>query len=91
MDYKEQVMEKAEILKAIGHPVRLCLAKKLCENKECNVTYFMDCMGVSQSSISQHLGKLRDLGIVGYKKDGQNVYYYLKNEDVRKVIKVMFE
>ncbi|MDY6062401.1 MAG: metalloregulator ArsR/SmtB family transcription factor [Erysipelotrichaceae bacterium] len=89
--YEELMKEKAQLLKAIASPIRLCLIKKLYEQKYCNVTYFTDCMNTSQSNISQHLGKLRSMGIVGYQKEGQNVNYYLKDECVIKLVKGLFE
>ncbi|MGO1580190.1 MAG: ArsR/SmtB family transcription factor [Peptoniphilaceae bacterium] len=91
MDYKENIIKKAELLKAISNPIRLCLVKKLTEEDKLNVTYFTNCMDASQSTISQHLGKLRDLRILDCEKDGKNVNYYIKNEEVRNIIKVLFE
>ncbi|MDD7267336.1 MAG: metalloregulator ArsR/SmtB family transcription factor [Lachnospiraceae bacterium] len=90
MNYQEMITEKAMLLKALAHPIRLCLVKKLCEQGNCNVTYFTNCMEASQSSISQHLGKLRDLGILGFEKDGQNVHYFIKNESVRGIVRSLF-
>lgn len=83
------IIENAELLKAIANPIRLCLILKLCEKDICNVTYFTNCMDVSQSAISQHLAKLRDLGIVGYTKEGLTVNYYLKNQKIRKIIEII--
>ena len=91
MSYQDLITSKAELLKAISHPIRLCLVKKLSEQESCNVSYFTECMGVNQSTISQHLAKLRDIGIVGCLRDGQNINYYLKNEEVKKIVKLMFE
>ena len=91
MSYQEFITSKAELLKAISHPIRLCLVKKLSEKESCNVSYFTECMGVNQSTISQHLAKLRDIGIVGCIRDGQNINYYLKNEEVKMIVKLMFE
>lgn len=91
MSYQEYVTQKADMLKAISHPIRLCLVKKLSEQEICNVSYFTECMGVNQSTVSQHLAKLRDIGIVGCIRDGQNINYYLKNEEVKKIVKCIFE
>ena len=90
-EYKQKLKEKSEILKAIGHPIRLCLVKRLSEHKELNVTYFTNCMDASQSSISQHLSKLKSMGIIDSRKDGQLVMYFLKSEEVRKIIGVLFK
>lgn len=91
MEYKEKIEDGARLLKAISHPLRLCLVKHLCENDQLNVAFFTTCLPTSQSNISQHLGKLRDVGIVGYDKRGQEVHYFIKNQDVRKVVNALFE
>lgn len=59
MQKYEKYQKKAGILKALAHPIRLCIAKGLIEEKECNVTHMQECLGASQSSISQHLAKLK--------------------------------
>ena len=58
-DYKKYVKE-AELLKALAHPVRLCIAKGLMDGR-CNVNKMKDCLGVSQSNVSQHLSKLKSI------------------------------
>lgn len=90
-EYKEEIRRKAELLKAIAHPVRLCLTKNLYKHGKCNVTYFTDCMDTSQSNISQHLAKMRDIGILGCEKEGKNVNYYIKNDEVKEIISILFE
>ncbi len=54
---------KAELLKILGHPVRLCIVNGLI-TKECNVTGIQDCLKLPQSTISQHLGILKAHGII---------------------------
>jgi ArsR family transcriptional regulator len=44
-----------------------------------------------QSTISQHLAKLRSLGIIEGKRHGLEVYYSVVNEDTRKVIQSLFD
>lgn len=83
--------DKSEILKAIGHPIRLCIVKGLFEQGESNVSYMQGCLDVPQSTLSQHLGKLRDLGIIEGERKGTEVYYRVVNKDVIKIIKVLFE
>ncbi len=46
---------------------------------------------MSQSSISQHLAKLRDLGIVQIERQGQEIHYMLVDEDVKNMMKTLFE
>nr|WP_278244310.1 metalloregulator ArsR/SmtB family transcription factor [Caldisalinibacter kiritimatiensis] len=76
------------MLKAISHPIRLCIVKKLSEENGCNVTNMQNCLGAPQSTVSQHLAKLKAAGIVEGRRNGVEIYYYLTNEEVRKIIEV---
>lgn len=81
---------KAELLKAIAHPVRLCIVKGLM-NKECNVTHMQECLELPQSTVSQHLGILRSKGIIKGERSGLEITYSVVNEDVKKIINALFD
>ncbi|WP_059042914.1 ArsR/SmtB family transcription factor [Paenibacillus rubinfantis] len=83
--------ETAEMLKALAHPVRLCIVRGLLEKKQCNVTYMQECLELPQSTVSQHLQKLRSLGIVEAERSGLEVNYQLANERVIKLVRQLFE
>jgi ArsR family transcriptional regulator len=82
--------EKAEILKAIAHPLRLCIVKGLIEKGENNVSYMQNCLETPQSTISQHLAKLKAAGIIDGERKGTEVYYKVVNEDVKKIVRDLF-
>lgn len=86
----ELLITKAELLKSIAHPVRLCIVRGLLEQGECNVNKIQACLQIPQSTISQHLGKLRVLGIIKGKRQGVEIFYRLVNEDLKKVILALF-
>ncbi|HBF36622.1 MAG TPA: transcriptional regulator [Firmicutes bacterium] len=86
----EILTSKAEILKAIAHPVRLCIVRRLIEQGPCNVNKMQDCLKIPQSTISQHLSKLRDTGIIKGDRQGVEVFYHVVNEDVQKVVNALF-
>jgi DNA-binding transcriptional ArsR family regulator len=88
IDYK-MYDKKANILKALAHPHRLCIVKGLIENK-CNVMKIQECMMLPQSTISQHLAKLKAAGIIDGERKGLEVCYSVTDEDVINIIKVMF-
>ncbi|SHH48955.1 regulatory protein, arsR family [Caloranaerobacter azorensis DSM 13643] len=48
------------------------------------------CLNMPQSTISQHLAKLKAAGVVEGRRHGVEIKYYLINEDVRKILKVIF-
>lgn len=81
----------AEVLKALSHPVRLCIVHGLIEKGSCNVSYMEKCLDMSQSGISQHLSKLKSAGIVKNERSGNEVYYKIANDDVKKLIVSIFD
>ncbi len=85
-EYKDTIMEKSEILKAIASPVRLCILNRLSESEEMCVSDMQECIDASQSAISQHVRKLKDLGIVSLRKEGTSSFYSLKDEMVRQIV-----
>ncbi len=86
----EKIREKAKVLKAMAHPTRLCIIKGLLEEEGCYVSKMQGCLDIPQSTLSQHLIKLKDLEILEGRRDGLNINYYVINNDVKKVIKALF-
>jgi ArsR family transcriptional regulator len=86
----KKLNEKAELLKVLAHPVRLCIVKGLLENGGCNVTYMQNCLNAPQSTVSQHLQKLKAAGIIKGKRDGLMVNYKICNEKIKELLSVLF-
>lgn len=88
---KELEIEKTGlVLKLLGDKTRLSMVKLL-ENNDCCVCEFVEIFDISQSAISQHLRKLRDLGLVKENRRGQWIFYSLNSNSemydlVRKVL-----
>lgn len=87
----ELYYEKSELLKVMAHPVRLCIIRGLMAQGGCNVSHIQSCLDLPQSTISQHLAKLRSVGIIEGKRYGLEVHYSVVNEDARKVILSLFD
>lgn len=81
---------KAELLKSLAHPVRLCIVKGLLENGQSNVTNMYNCLNMPQSTISQHIGKLKSAGIIKGDRNGLEIIYSISNEQVKKIIEILF-
>lgn len=79
---------KAEILKALGHPVRYCIVEGLFAGEQ-NVAKMVDCTGVPQPTVSQHLNILKAAGVLEGHRDGNQILYSVCNKDVRKIIMAM--
>lgn len=77
MTSQEIAIDKASLLlKLIGDKTRLSMVKLL-EKNDCCVCEFVEIFNISQSAISQHLRKLRDLGLVKERRQGQWIFYSL--------------
>lgn len=83
--------EKSELLKALGHPVRLKIVMGLLLRKQCNcnVGEMVDSLGLPQSTVSQHLGILRSRGIVGVRKEGTRACYRILDKRVEGLVKAL--
>ncbi len=81
VDKKEyEILEqKAEILKAIAHPVRLCILRGLVKSGPSNVGSMQTCLDIPQATVSQHLAKMKAVGIIKGKRKGTQVIYRLTN------------
>jgi len=65
------------VFKALGNPARLTLVRTLQGGERC-VCDLVDAVGLGWSTTSKHLEILRDAGVVGSEKRGQQVFYRLK-------------
>ncbi|MUK90376.1 metalloregulator ArsR/SmtB family transcription factor [Ornithinibacillus sp. L9] len=70
----------AVVLKLLGDRTRLTMMKIL-ENNDCCVCEFVEIFEASQPSISQHIRKLRDIGLVKEERRGQWIFYSINTEN----------
>ena len=82
----QQITKKAELLKVLSHPVRLCIIRGLMNDPGCNVSKIMGCLDLPQSTVSQHLARLKAAEIVRGERSGLEVNYYVINEDAKKIV-----
>ncbi len=82
----EQLERAANTLKAIAHPMRIAILNYLDEGKRMTVTEIHNKLNIEQSTTSHHLGILKDKGVLGSKREGKNTYYFLKNDNLSKII-----
>src|SRR6476469_1595242 len=67
--------EVAGILRALANERRLMILCKLVERGEDNVNSLAETVGLSQSALSQHLAKMREEGLVTYRRESQTLWY----------------
>ncbi len=74
---RRRLEERAEVIKAMAHPSRLYLVEQLAIGERC-VCELTDGVGADISTVSRHLGQLRNAGIVESERRGQKVFYRLR-------------
>ncbi len=65
----------ATMLRALANERRLMVLCKLVEWGEGSVGALAEAIGLSQSATSQHLAKMRDEGLVAFRREGQTLWY----------------
>lgn len=75
MNY-EQAKARADILKAVAHPIRILLLDALSRGDKC-VSELTGLVDVDQSSISRHLTQLKKAGIVTERREGAKIIHHL--------------
>ncbi|OAT84319.1 transcriptional regulator [Bacillus sp. MKU004] len=74
-----EIDKTAGVLKLLGDKTRLTMVKIL-DTNDCCVCEFVEIFKASQPAISQHVRKLKDVGIVKEKRRGQWIIYSLNRE-----------
>ncbi|NYT26118.1 helix-turn-helix transcriptional regulator [Alcaligenaceae bacterium] len=88
---QEGAARAAALLKAIGNENRLLVLCLLIQMGELSVGAMLEHIPLSQSALSQHLGRMRDEGLVAYRRESQTLYYRIANPDVGKIIATLKE
>ncbi len=76
----------ATVMKALANERRLLILCALSQ-EELNVMTLAGRIGLSQSALSQHLARMRDDGIVTYRRDGQTLWYRIADVRIAKLMR----
>ncbi|PGZ34517.1 transcriptional regulator [Bacillus anthracis] len=83
--------ENAELLKILAHPTRIEIMKELINRGTCNVKELVDILNIPQSTVSQHLAKLKSRRIVVNNRKGLEVYYSAPKSNVTSIMKILLD
>ncbi|RDU94970.1 ArsR/SmtB family transcription factor [Trinickia dinghuensis] len=89
-DLRESAAQCCALLKAMAHEDRLLLLCQLTEGEQ-NVGELEERVGIRQPSLSQHLGVLREEGLVAARREGKYIYYSLAGDEVVRVMQTLSE
>lgn len=81
----DQASEVAGLLKLAANPQRLLLLCRLREG-EASVGELVGLCGLSQSSVSQHLARMREGGLVQYRRENTMIHYRLADANAAALI-----
>jgi ArsR family transcriptional regulator len=87
-DSTERAQHIAEILKAIGHPLRLRIVALLCQGRQ-HVSALSERLNEAQPIISQHLRILRMRELVCVEREAGYAYYRLKELNLSQLVHCM--
>ena|ERR1035438_8906529 len=79
---------KANIFQALANPTRIAILEAL-RDGEMAAGAIQERLGVEQANLSQHLAILRSRQIVSHRKEGNQVFYSLRNKVLIKVLDLM--
>ena len=85
---KNSYTKWADILKTIGHPIRIKIIETLLEDDKC-VSNIWGCLDLPQATVSQHLSLLRTKGIVHQERCGSRVKYSVTDRKIEEIINLI--
>lgn len=83
---REGAAQAVNMLRLLSNEHRLLVLCLLLEHGEMSVTALLEQLEAKQSALSQHLARLREAGLVSYRRDGQTLYYFIRDDDVGQLI-----
>jgi len=87
-ELRKNASQAVELLKAMSNENRLLILCHLGLN-ELSVTELNAYIDLSQSSLSQHLARLRQDGLVKTRRESQTIFYSVANDSVGKLISLL--
>lgn len=85
-DFEAGASGVAKTLHMLGNERRLMILCRLSDAGEMTVGGLADAVGLSQSALSQHLAKMRDDGIVSFRREGQTLWYRIADPRIEQLM-----
>ncbi len=80
---------KAGIFQALANPTRIAIVELLRDEGEVSVARIHETLKIEQANASQHLAVLRNKSIVIARKDGNQVFYRLRDKVLGQVLDLL--
>ena len=86
----ELLCDLADLFKLFGDTTRMKILFALLESEMC-VCAIAELLGMTQSAISHQLRILKDANLVGNRREGKTIYYFLSDDHVRTIVAQGFD
>jgi ArsR family transcriptional regulator len=83
--FEKQAVEVAGILRALANERRLMILCQLVECGESNVSALAEAVDLSQSALSQHLARMREEGLVTFRRERQALWYRIADPRIEQL------
>ncbi|MHB2205332.1 ArsR/SmtB family transcription factor [Methylobacterium sp. CM6257] len=83
---QDKTADAARLLRLLANEKRLLILCLLIARGEMDVTSLAEAVELSQSALSQHLAKLREDGLVAFRRESQTLYYRLEDPRAARVL-----
>ena len=85
IEFSQDIMAMAEFAKALSHPVRVYIVKKLSEMDACCYSGdLVDELPIGRSALSQHLKELKYAGLIQGEIESPYIKYCIHRENFEK-------
>lgn len=88
--FERKASEVAGVLRSLANDRRLMILCKLVEWGEANVTTLAEAVNLSQSALSQHLARMREEGIVAFRRESQTIWYRIADPRVEQLLATLY-
>jgi DNA-binding transcriptional ArsR family regulator len=89
-ELKSEYSKLTTVLRAMGNAKRMRILNELADGRERSVSELESVMNsLSQSALSQHLGRLRRANIVRTRRKSQTIYYSIDDTDVLRILRLL--
>jgi DNA-binding transcriptional ArsR family regulator len=87
-EMEKNALEAANFLKGLASTHRLLILCNLVEGEK-SVSELIDATSMPQTSMSQHLSKLKEEKIVSFRRDHRTLYYSISHDAALEVLEVL--
>lgn len=93
-EFKEKIQNLSDLAKAISHPARISILKTIAQKQECICGEIVEVLPLAQSTVSQHLKDLKEIGLIKGEVEGLKSCYCInwkRVEEFEKEIMKLFQ